>query len=297
MFNFQPDMVIYHDPCLDGFTAAWAVRSRFGTENVEYYPTNYDKPPPDVTGKNVLIVDFSYKASVLREMAKTANLIVILDHHITAQNDLLGLISFDGSEAGLREIVLTHMRNAIAPRIVAHFDITKSGARMAWEFCRQDVKVPPLVSYVEDRDLWIFKYPLTKPFNVWLCSFPQTFEAWDRIHSQLEDNEPGFFLNEAAALARYQDLLVQRIADTAFLDVIDEREVPTCNAPMIFASEVGHELLQRNPAANFAAVFTVLNRSAQRKYSLRSDDSRMDVSEICRAYGGGGHRNAAGFEI
>lgn len=27
------------------------------------------------------------------------------------------------------------------------------------------------------------------------------------------------------------------------------------------------------------------------------DDSRLDVSDIAKSYGGGGHRNAAGFEV
>ena len=32
-------------------------------------------------------------------------------------------------------------------------------------------------------------------------------------------------------------------------------------------------------------------------YSLRSMDDRMDVSEIAKDNGGGGHRNAAGFRV
>ena len=34
-----------------------------------------------------------------------------------------------------------------------------------------------------------------------------------------------------------------------------------------------------------------------RRFSLRSTDLGVDVSEIARFFGGGGHRNAAGFEV
>jgi bifunctional oligoribonuclease and PAP phosphatase NrnA len=37
------------------------------------------------------------------------------------------------------------------------------------------------------------------------------------------------------------------------------------------------------------------NASTRRKVSLRATDDRIDVSQIARAQGGGGHRRAAGF--
>ena len=32
-------------------------------------------------------------------------------------------------------------------------------------------------------------------------------------------------------------------------------------------------------------------------FSLRSDDNGLDVSEIAKQYGGGGHKHAAGFKL
>lgn len=85
--DWQPDMVIYHDNCADGFGAAWACWMRWG-DACEYVPANYGQVPPDVTGKNILIVDFSYKRPELETMANAAASIVILDHHKTAQAEL-----------------------------------------------------------------------------------------------------------------------------------------------------------------------------------------------------------------
>ena len=83
----RPDICIYHGNCADGFTAAWAVWRMFG-DDVEFVPGVYGHEPPDVAGKHVLMVDFSFKRAVLETMATSAKSIVILDHHKTAAEDL-----------------------------------------------------------------------------------------------------------------------------------------------------------------------------------------------------------------
>ena len=39
----------------------------------------------------------------------------------------------------------------------------------------------------------------------------------------------------------------------------------------------------------------LLSNDGRRKVSLRATDARIDVSQIARKFGGGGHRQAAGF--
>ena len=85
------NICIYHGNCADGFGAAWVVRKALG--DIEFFAGKYQEPPPDVTGKNVVMVDFSYKRPVLLEMAEKANSILIIDHHKTAIEDLIDLPS------------------------------------------------------------------------------------------------------------------------------------------------------------------------------------------------------------
>ena len=82
---------IWHGNCQDGFGAAWAVRHALGEDNVEFYPGVYQEAPPDVAGRDVMIVDFSYKRPVIDAMAEVARSIVIFDHHKSAAEDLAGL--------------------------------------------------------------------------------------------------------------------------------------------------------------------------------------------------------------
>jgi len=92
-------MCIYHGNCADGFGAAWVVRKALG-DDVEFVPGVYGQEPPDVTGKDVVIVDFSYKYDVLRALAVAANSIIVLDHHKSAADDL---VRFEQFHAGVEE--------------------------------------------------------------------------------------------------------------------------------------------------------------------------------------------------
>ena len=86
----MPPICIYHANCMDGFGAAWVVWKYFGGE-VGMHAAGYGSPPPEVGGRDVVIVDFSYKREVLEALAKEARSVLVLDHHKTAQEDLAGV--------------------------------------------------------------------------------------------------------------------------------------------------------------------------------------------------------------
>lgn len=274
---WKPDLCIYHGGCPDGFTAAWVINHRYGYD-VDFFAAKYGEEPPDVTGKRVIMVDFSYKRPVLTEMLKTAKEIIILDHHLSAQKDLEGLA--DEEHNAFIEIV---------------FDMDRSGAGIAWDYCFPDRGRPLLVSYVEDRDLWKFKYEATEPFCAWLDLQMREFLVYDKIAFQSLTER-----YEAVNIGQYLVQKFNKDADSIIKSgtrwlVIDDVVVPVVNCPYMYASRIGN-VLANLPAANFAATFFV-DRSGNHNYSLRSVDSKMDVSVIAEKFGGGGHRNASGFRI
>lgn len=299
--EWKPDIVIYHSPCDDGFAAAFAAWLRWD-DSVDYVPATYGRPPVDVAGKHVLIVDFSYKREILEGMAFVARSIVVLDHHKTARDDLapFALEHSDGSAGGLcvEEVngLLEDFAELGRPRIVALFDMERSGARMTWDFCHFGAAVPPLIRYVEDRDLWRFAMSDTRAFSLWLRAHKYDFRVWDRISAQLaRPDDASAILLQATAIEGFYDQMIDRMAAGAFPHTIDGHMVPTVNCPGQFASDVGHRLLELNAAAPFVATYS--DRYNGRGYSLRSEDGRIDVSAVAKRYGGGGHRNAAGFEV
>ena len=74
--------------------------------------------------------------------------------------------------------------------------------------------------------------------------------------------------------------------------VIGGYRVPVANLPYTMSSDAGHELAKGRP---FAACYW--DTPEGRVFGLRSSDEGVDVSEVAKQYGGGGHRNAAGFKV
>lgn len=291
---YQPDIIIYHDHCADGFGAAWACWTKWA-DKPEYSPANYGQTPPDVAGKHVLIVDFSYKHDVLAAMSKAAASIIVLDHHKTAQAELADWCIDDvAGDFWADDDPLSHAyRNDefIGQPIAALFDMKKSGAVLAWEFCHEE-PVPMLLRLIQDRDLWRFTMPETKPFGLWLRSEELSFKRFDRINYRLEMGNTEI-MAEARAMQRFFDAKVEEIASFAKFRGVAEHNPIVVNCPPMFASEVGHALLDRYPNAPFSAMW--YEAGDKRMWSLRSRDDRQDVSEVAAVFGGGGHRNAAGF--
>ena len=272
---------IYHGNCNDGFTAAWCVRKALG-DHVSFVPAGYGSTPPDVTGADVVIVDFSYKRAVLERMALEARSILILDHHKTAQNDLLNLPYPAGGWK-------THQ--AVAGNPVALFNMTKSGAQMAWDYFHTGPR-PPLIDYVGDRDLWAWELPNSREINAAIRSHEMNWDKWDELAANLQDDTgTAGLIAEGAAILRSQDKLVRQIIYTSKRQMmIGGHIVPVAPAPYALASETAGKMAEGQP---FAA--TYVDGPKGRAFSLRSRDNGEDVSEIAAEYGGGGHRNAAGF--
>jgi len=294
--KYAPDIVIYHDHCADGFGAAWACWVKWG-DAIQYLPANYGASPPDVTGLNVLIVDFSFKRDVLREMGKDARSIIILDHHKTAQADLSDWAiddvtgEFWADDDPMKAV--RHNDDYVGQPIAALFDMNKSGARLAWEFCHEG-EPPMLLRLIEDRDLWRFIMPDTKPFALWLRTKPFSFDRFDLVSQQIEDGQDGHeIMVEARAMQRFFDAKIDELASFGWRQSLGGHEPVIVNCPPMFASEVGHALLDKHPDAPFAA--TYCDSREKRMWSLRSRDDRQDVSAVASQFGGGGHRNAAGF--
>lgn len=297
--TYKPDMMIYHADCADGFGAAWAAWMKWG-DTVEYVPCAYGQEPPEVLGKHVLIGDFSFKKDTIDRIAPGAASIVILDHHKTSEADLTAFRVFkerpERFTLGAIHFMIGDLQRSPMPAVLASFDMKRSGAVMMWQFCHPDSEVPKLLRLIEDRDLWRFTMLEAKPFALWLRSEPFEFERWELIAQALNDGRDAErIMTEALAMQRFFDQKVSEIAALSKLGYIAGYKVPVCNCPPMFASEVGHKLLDDYPHASFAACYS--DQGNSRGYSLRSADDRLDVSEIARKFGGGGHRNAAGFGV
>lgn len=277
---------IYHGKCPDGFTAAWVVNRYIA--GIDFHPGIYGEAPPDVTGRDVILVDFSYKRPVLLAMAEQANSILILDHHKTAAEDLAGFEAFENFR-GWEDWV-----NNGGHGIRAVFDMERSGAGLAWDFFFPLMHRPNLVDYAEDRDLWRFSLPSSREVNAYILAWEYTFQNWDSLNR--ETVGPGAIAAVAhlgAAIERKQHKDVAELVSVCRRRMlIGGIEVWGASLPYTLTSDAGHLMAQGEP---FAACYW--DTPAGRVFSLRSAEEGADVSAIAKSYGGGGHKHAAGFQI
>jgi hypothetical protein len=269
-YNKKP-LCIYHGNCADGFGAAWVFKRHADREH-DFHPGVYQDAPPDCAGRDVYLVDFSYKRAVVQEICKVAKRVVLIDHHKTAIEDLAPLIQSRTIES------LT--------------DVNHSGAVLAWKwFNGNEDGMPPLLRHIEDRDLWRFALPGTREIQANVFSHPYDFETWDKLMAlPLGHLEVG-----GAAIER------KHHKDIAELVKVCRREmtiggivVPVASLPYTLTSDAGHLMASEHPSRIGACYW---DTPSGRVFSLRSTDDGPDVSEIAKQYGGGGHAHASGFRV
>jgi len=266
-------VVLYHANCLDGFGAAFAAFEKFreGDESLcDFVPAAYGEGHADLEGRNIFLLDFSYKRSELKRLCDVASSVTIIDHHVSAQNDLSGL---DKEHDNLNIV----------------FDMQKSGAVLAWEYFHSSPP-PKLFQYIQDRDLWRFEFKETNDVYAALMARPHNFMHWaGLINSEARLKS---IIKEGEAINRYRNRLIEAYKKRSVMSSIAGYTVPVVNCPGAIASDLLGELAKGHP---FAAGYQDIG--TKRNWSLRSTREGKDVSKIAEKLGGGGHRNAAGFSV
>jgi oligoribonuclease NrnB/cAMP/cGMP phosphodiesterase (DHH superfamily) len=270
-------LVIYHANCADGFSAAWVFWQEFGTI-YEYFPGIYGKPAPDVAGRMVYLVDFSYKRHVVEEMLKTAEHVWLIDHHKTAIDDLETLE---------------------APNFNKFTSLDMSGATLAWDFVygvgSRDSR-PLLLGHVEDRDLWRFKLPLTREIQANLFSYEYSMELWSKLMDMTALELTNFAAAGSAIERKHFKDIKELLSVSKHYRIIGDCRVPVACLPYTMSSDAANIMAAEwQEGTLFAGCY--YDTPTGRAYSLRSLDRGLDVSAIAGSYGGGGHRNAAGFTV
>lgn len=286
----KPLKVIYHAECWDGFCAAWIIHKIH--PNAKFIPAHYGDPPPDVVGCIVIIADFSYKRNVmLKLIADARGDLIVLDHHETAESEL-------------ERIVEECYKDNLDMMPIVRFDMGKSGGRLTQEFMRAPDNW--IIDYTEDRDLWKHALKYTKEVNAALRSYPLDFDLWDKMSM----DSPSDYIDEGAAILRREkqivDQHVQHAADCRLCsrrwegyrlpieaNYPESGHVKVVNSTVLI-SEIAGELAKEGP---FGVCYFV-NGKDEYVYSLRSTkESGVNVADIAKVFGGGGHKHAAGFTV
>lgn len=289
----KPVAIIYHAGCLDGVAAAAAVMDDLIndpslTYDVETYPVTYKSPVPNLDGKEVYIVDFSWPPEVLLPAISKAN-VTMIDHHQTAIDQWEGV--------------------DLPPNLKLVFDTSMSGSLLTWTTIVKNNKdasdAPKLLKHVSDRDLWKFEDRDTKYVCEYVMGRMSDLSSIGQFHRMYRDsiqNEVSFFRDAVQfgqVMVHCRETLASKALarNSAKFRVFGYDDIPVANLPYEYTSDAGDLLGRYEP---FVVIYEDNLSTGMRRFSLRSNKKSancVNVRELAERMGGGGHDNAAGFYI
>lgn len=256
-------LVSYHHPCTDGFTAAWAAWRKFGLD-ADYLPATHISLPPDVSGREIHLLDHCYPRTAMERLCRD-NQVIVHDHHDSVRaimHGLPGRLNFHSEQAG---------------------------AEIAWRYFHPGVAVPPLVQHVSAADLGRSD-ETSLSLQAVLRITPHDFDRWDAL-SALSPDEWERLVHQGRALLENLRHEARDLAQHATACVLNGHEGLAVNGPWWLADAVGLELFGRS--GTYGLLWHA--RGERVHVSLRSGEGGIDVALLAERFGGGGRRRSAGF--
>jgi len=273
--------VFFHAPCQDGLACAW-VASKYAKENNLNYEfvgiSNNSKGfETDITNKNIIFFDYAPSDEQIQLLNQKAQQFFIVDHHKTNEDRLRVL----------------HTNNVI-------FKMDKSGVGLAWEyFYLKESPMPLFLEMIQDRDLWTWKIHNSRPFCDgffnYTCLTNTLEESFQLFNSVYRD--PAKFdeiLSIGTILEKRKqkkiESIVKKVSTKTY--IYKGNKVCIVNCEHELASDLGNTILKTYDY-DFTVCWKYDHLEEEYWLSLRAD-GKVDVSEICKEFGGGGHKNASG---
>jgi len=288
--------IIYHNKCIDGFTGFYLfIKTKQWSSKPIVYPDNpFSKEiPKDIYGKNVIIIDVAYSASVVKEIAKRANKLLFIDHHKSIKNDI-------------RKLKLKKPHEIV-------YDEKQSGASLVWNYFYK-TKMPTFVKHVKNNDIGNWKKDKDiLPFisglevNFKLDPTHKNLKEWDKL---LDERYVKSLIEEGRMYMKYKDYLINKFArkysiqkfpskmvtkmNKTMLNKIGQYKVAVVNGGCPNVSLLGKKIVE-TADVDFCMIWTYQVDRKKFIVSLRS--KKTDISQIASYFGGGGHKFAAAFSF
>ncbi len=265
---------LYHNDT-DGRCSAAIVRRALGTDvllrAMDYEFRSVPWEDLETAGK-VVIVDFALPLEDMRRISDTAELIWI-DHHKSAIEELAVMSDLPGRRS-------TH----------------EAACVLTWQEFFPDQPIPDAVKYVGDRDIWRMALEETPAFGEGLFQ-EDTRPANDVLWQPLLDGDREL----VRKLIEHGKILHQARLRNIWRRVAREgSEVQFEGHKTLVINDRGSgELGVYSRQRGYEIAYCYIDRYHEGKLITRVTlfSSQVDVSEIARKFGGGGHPGAAGFSF
>ena len=259
--------VCYHSGCLDGFSGAYAAWKIFGNQ-ADYFPLEHqEEVPRGLRNKKAYFIDFCYPAPVMKKVIAANREVIVLDHHESQVN-------------------------AIKLASEYRYTTDHSGCVIAWHYFHPKKKIPLFFRIIEDNDLFRFVLPDTKVCISAVQYQEQTFNNFDILVKNLETKKgQADMRRDGGILQQAEQTMILRLIATAEKIIFEGFTVYAVNSPLYY-SQIAN-VISREKKVPFG--LTWYYRNGKVNVSLRSSKHSIDLSQLAKKYGGGGHIGAAGF--
>ncbi|MHC5056384.1 MAG: hypothetical protein ACYTKD_16935 [Planctomycetota bacterium] len=284
---------IYHNPCPDGLTAAWVFQKYMLDNDLEFKLTpgaysdgkaiDLSDIEEELEDSIVYFLDFCTKdPAQLIEIASKARQVFVLDHHKTAAEMLEGMDVPSNVD-------------------VDHITMEDSGALITWNYFYPTESAPLFVKYISDNDTWKHELPGVIEFMAWfdLMEPATTADIFNLVadfpKTPSEFAEASQYRRGKVAL-KFKKILIEQCEGLAFETEICGVKVMKVNSGFIkINSQLGNNLVEKHKMPAWVWYERMGANGPEIYNSIRSNDDLHDATEIAKQFGGGGHRNAAGF--
>lgn len=274
--------IFYHGNCQDGFACAWLLKKKFNSATFSEYQPN-DKIDFSKIRKNseIIFADCCPTIEDLKTLLKINN-VVIVDHHITNIDKINNFNYYD------------------YPNLRCYLNVNECGATLVAKYYDINSILFPreikILEFIKQRDLWKFEGHEDEKEDregefITLAIFSEEydFDTWDTF------NERYYELAEKGKLVEeINNRQIEFVLENVFIENIGGYNVPCVNSTWNW-SILCNKMLEIYDSSPFVAAFYI-NSEGKKKYSLRSRKN-FDCSEVAKIYGGGGHRQSAGFVV
>lgn len=282
---------IFHHNDADGRLSAAIVLA--GAPRDEYFPLLYEmgyETRPDFSqidpGDKVFVVDFSFKDDVFDRLRSTGAAITWIDHHKAC--------------ADSRHLDLRGLR-----------DFTPKGpaaCQLTWRYMFPHTEAPPAVFYVGDYDSWAHTSPDSTAFYEAAKAEPAllTPMGWaEWLKPSSSEGEVKEMIERGRAMIAYRDGFCANARKVYGYpaQLVDNRWyveggglAGTKPITAYAMNLVGFGSLALGEEINsYPLVIAYVHNGHEIVVSLYSTNPAIDCSVIAKAFGGGGHKGAAGF--
>ena len=289
-FNY----VIYHKNCLDGFAAFFLLHEAKKIEKTALiYPDvpSAKRYPPGIENKNILIVDVAYANDIIRDIIIKANSVTFIDHHITIHE-------------GMKDLAKKFSKLNLI------YDEKMSGCTLMWKYLYGTIRPPLFIRYIEDNDIGLWRMNDCKDFITALrvkystkLNF-KTLKKWNKLY---KDSTIKKLINLGKIYGEYKAFLaednskrftLERFPSDKFYEKYSQifkkpgqyKVAVYCGTPCPTSQDIS-EFIFKNYSCDFM-ISWILNLE-KKDYVLTFRSKHVDVGEIAKTLGGGGHKLAA----